>query len=801
MKKFHMNIFLTVGVVMLFLVSSIGSEVAGFIQTARQDSAIKKNNSTNNEVMVSCIAGGIPTKKQISFESCQCLQQLFSALIEANAHNPCGENTRVQKVRFIEMLADLGLIAHDISVEEICSLIEPPWSHDVLSRRWGHLMPPRSLDDENNATLLFCSMAGTGWGFVIPPFLLPRPRLLMQWRGFYPDSSAVSVAEMATGRGVIARGTQVGTAFGFIGVGFAFAFPGAPAQFGFLGYSLLTKLQGADMTWYYANFPPLVMEMSPEDGAVEVPVSLSELQFTLKDYDWDKMTYNVVTSPDIGSGADSNVGNGAYSIPVSGLESGTTYIWTVTVSDGTDTVENSFTFTTEAVAPVVLSPIPANGEKNVPMDITQLQFTLKDPQSDAMDYTVETSPNIGSVHVTGVHDGTYTVPINGMTYGATYRWYLNVTDGVHWTRKIFSFETGYPSQFDPFEFGWQYRKQITVDHTKVASDLTDFPVFISISDSDLQTKAQTDGDDILFMDGIGIPQQLNHEIEQYDGTTGELFAWVNIPSISSTVDTTFYMYYGNSECSSQQHVEDTWNSNFKAVWHLQGNPTQTIQDSTRYENDGTAYGSMSSSDLVYGKIGKCLEFDGVNDYISVPDSSSLKPTDLTLIAWYNPAEETPLPGYFVAKQCHDYWGNSAGQTYSFGINGNNLIHGGFEANTYEQVDSVGSYPVINNIWSHLTLTFNKATQEGICYVNGVLNDVKNPCDSSVLWYSDPWDFTMGGSRFGTGSSHVINRFYNCGLDEIRLLNTPLSEGWISTEFNNQNNPSSFLSIGPEVPGP
>jgi flagellar hook protein FlgE len=354
------------------------------------------------------------------------------------------------------------------------------------------------------------------------------------------------------------------------------------------------------------------------------------------------------------------------------------------------------------------------------------------------------------------------------------------------------------TSFDPLAEGWTYQKQITIDHTKVASDLTDFPIFISIIDSDLQDKAQTDGDDILFMGYNGIQQQLNHEIEQYDGITGELFAWVNIPSISSTVDTVFYMYYGNSECSSQQHVEDTWNSNFKAVWHLQKNPTQTIQDSTRYENDGTASGSMSSSDLVYGKVGKCLEFDGVDDYISVPDSSSLEPTDLTLIAWYQPNEEYPLNGDFIGKQCHDYWGNAAGKTYSFGINDiDNYIRGGFEKSNNQQVDYVGNNPITIDTWSYLALTFDKSTQEGICYVNGVLNGVKNPCDSSVLWYHDPWDFTMGGCRFGTGSSHVINRFYSCGLDEIRVLNTPLSAEWISTEFNNQNDPSSFYTIGTE----
>ena len=458
MKKSQINIILTAGVVTLLLLSGCVSGIVSTFQSTTSDISRQKNIVTNNDGRITCYVGGVLHTRTISYEEGMYLNELFSALVQANANDPCGKGTQMLKVRFIELLANLGLLSHDLSVQDVCSLIEPPWLHSALSLRKSPLISPRLLGDEDNATLLFCSMAGAGWGFLVPPVLLPRPRLVMQWRGFYPDSSAVSVAEMATGRGVIARGTQVGTSFGFIGVGFAFALPGSPAQFGFLGYSLMTKLQAADMSWYYANFPPLVMGMSPEDGAVDVPVSLSELRFTLKDYDFDKMTYNVVTSPDIGSGADANVDNGEYIIPVSGLESGTTYTWAVTVSDGTETVEDSFSFTTETAAPVISNPVPADGERDVPMDIQELRFTLQDFQGDAMDFTVQTQPNIGSAQGTDVHDGTYSVPIGGMIYGATYRWYVNVTDGVHWTRKVFSFETGYPAQFNPFDYGWQYPK-------------------------------------------------------------------------------------------------------------------------------------------------------------------------------------------------------------------------------------------------------------------------------------------------------------------------------------------------------
>src|SRR3990172_1526553 len=60
---------------------------------------------------------------------------------------------------------------------------------------------------------------------------------------------------------------------------------------------------------------------------------------------------------------------------------------------------------------------------------------------------------------------------------------------------------------------WLYRKSLTIDHTKVAGDLADFPALVSLSDTDLGAHAQTDGDDIVFIDREG--KKLSHEIESF----------------------------------------------------------------------------------------------------------------------------------------------------------------------------------------------------------------------------------------------------------------------------------------------
>jgi hypothetical protein len=451
------------------------------------------------------------------------------------------------------------------------------------------------------------------------------------------------------------------------------------------------------------------------------------------------------------------------------------------------------TFTTEAIAPILSNPSPEDGERDVPMDLAQLQFTLKDYQGDAMEYTVQTSPNIGSDHKVGVHDGTYTAPISGMTYGATYRWYVNVTDGTHWTRKLFSFETGYPSQFDPYEFGWHYRKQITINYTQVADNLENFPVLISTIDSDLM-KAQDDGGDILFMTGTGVAKRQYHEIEIFDQTTGSLVAWINVPALSSSQDTIFYMYYGNPTCINQQYPERTWNSHFKAVWHLNNNPMGSIIDSTLKDNDGTTKGDMTSSDLVDGKIGKCLHFDGADDFISFAKSISRDNTG-SVTAWVHTSSN---------EWCLVYADSTKDAVKPYIIFGMRDIGEFYFA---RDVDSGSSnYQGMKDVnmndgnW-HFVVWISLGSGSGNkFYFDGnevTLNwqDEQNP---NGVWFDDQ---TTNGYSIGAFDRPMRQLYWSGLLDEIRIANIPLSAAWVTTEYANQNDPAGFYTIGPEEPGP
>lgn len=203
---------------------------------------------------------------------------------------------------------------------------------------------------------------------------------------------------------------------------------------------MYAKVTAQHMEQWPPNLPPEVDAVYPLDGAVDVPISTTSLQFHMTDNDKDQLNYTVTTSPDCGSGNGFEQSEGTYSVPVN-LQSSTTYTWTVQVDDGEDTTTKTFKFTTEYLAPQIIDPSPIDGASYVPITLSSLNFTLNDHQNDPIDWTVETSPDIGSGSGSHVTNGRYSVPIqtNLLQYESTYTWYVNATDGAYPNHKVFKF--------------------------------------------------------------------------------------------------------------------------------------------------------------------------------------------------------------------------------------------------------------------------------------------------------------------------------------------------------------------------
>jgi hypothetical protein len=215
-----------------------------------------------------------------------------------------------------------------------------------------------------------------------------------------------------------------------------------------------------------------------------------------------------------------------------------------------------------------------------------------------------------------------------------------------------------------YNSSWLYRKKITIDHTKVAADQSNFPVLINLpTDSDLASHAKSNGDDILFTSSDGITK-LAHEIEKYDNTSGQLVADVKVPSVSSTTDTDIYLYYGNSGASNQQNATSVWDSNFVAVQHLNEDPSTSgllpILDSTNNKLDATSSGTLTSGSQVNGQIAGSLQFDGTDDYVVYHPSN---------VVWTKSGSNPMITGQFGSM-----WYNGANDYHAYYSDGTNVLH-------------------------------------------------------------------------------------------------------------------------------
>ena len=732
------------------------------------------------------------------------IKNVFDELEYNIVYEPKGIETQELKNSFISLIDEYGLLPEKKSKDDILSLLNPGWlkSDDNNNLRFRDPYSSaltRPFLGAYFGSSVFCSVSSAGSGLVMPLFMLPRPRAIGFW--FSYDYSITSVANLFTGRGFLAGGVQGGLLFGFMGIGLTYAVPGV-TLYGFIGYSLFVGVTAEFMEFYPPNNSPVILDESPVDGVVDVPLDLGELSFRIEDADGDLMDYQVTTDPDIGSGSGVNKKNGVYKVSISDLNSRTTYKWKVVVFDGKDTVEKTFGFNTVAIEPIVSNPDPMNNSRYVPVSLSHLSITLNDYQGDSMDFTVETSPNIGSSGGNNVGGGTFTCDVSGLDYAIEYKWFVNVTDGVHWTREVFNFQTELKMVFDPFEDGWQYRKQIVIDHNLVFGDLVDFPVLVNTVDLDLRDKAQDDGDDVLFMDGSGVANRLFHEIELFDGSSGELVAWINISSVSSSVNTVFYIYYGNPACCSQQLPEKTWDTNYMLVYHMNDNTETMIKDVTINDNNGIKYGTTYPVES-NGKIGHAQYFNGyVSCYMMSSKNIAHGSNPWTYECWYRADSyghsEDPYPTdpYSMFFSINKGISTNCLQINIAPRNSENRYRCYMDYQAVNGYSYTENLNIFDNQWHHAVVVRDNNASEFKIFIDGF------PDYIVITSISSGYTIQTAPLEIGASHSYYPARMYYEGfLDEIRISNIFRSPQWISTSFNNQNDPTSFLSFGVEESPP
>ena len=292
------------------------------------------------------------------------------------------------------------------------------------------------------------------------------------------------------------------------------------------------------------------------------------------------------------------------------------------------------------------------------------------------------------------------------------------------------------------------------------------------------------GYDIIFVDDDDATL-LNFEQEKYASTTGEIAYWIKT-DISSTTDKVINMYYGNSGASDVSTTTGVWDDNFVMVNHLASDGVATTTypdflDSTKYNNDGSSI-NMNSDDLVDGQVDGSLDFDGVNDYVDAGEAQSLRmTTDLTVFVLCYPRD---VNGYEVAiSKIDSTWITDGEWTIDFGGAGDGILRGYIHNGSIPSEVQVAGTTI--NKWYSLNLVLNPSALN--FYVNGVLQGSA----SSITLRG-----TTSNVRIGARISPEQDNF-NGLIDEVRISNVARTAGWITTEYNNQSDVASFLTIGAE----
>jgi len=334
--------------------------------------------------------------------------------------------------------------------------------------------------------------------------------------------------------------------------------------------------------------------------------------------------------------------------------------------------------------------------------------------------------------------------------------------------------------------GYGYWGSLTIDHTQVgSSDSSNFPVLFT-GDTSLKTvgnggKVQSSsGYDIIVGSVSGSAYNFERVIwSASSGSGGEW--WAEIPTLSHSSNTTFYVFYGNASVTTDQQ-SSPWDSNYAMVQHLPNGSSLTANDSTANANNGTNANATATT----GEIDGGAAFNGSNADIDFGLASSLQITgNITAELWFNATSWPPTGNdYVMFDEGYSFGSNTRGwELRLYNFSSTNYIY--WDTNTGSIHGCSASTTTSTGTWHHLVGTWNGTAWTA--YLDGVQfctsTDSQAPQNNSVHVVA------------GALGSSIGNPFFNFpgSLDELRVSNTNRSVDWITAEYNNQSSPSGFLA--------
>jgi len=195
-----------------------------------------------------------------------------------------------------------------------------------------------------------------------------------------------------------------------------------------------------------------------------------------------------------------------------------------------------------------------------------------------------------------------------------------------------------------------------------------------------------------------------------------------------------------------------------SAWLFDEGGGPKIYDSAN-RNNGTLTNFTATSGWSSGPFGDCLTFDGVDDYIDVPNHSTLGITaQITMSAWVRRLGASA--GQY--KTIISRWGNSNSYVFLYDDTGNQLQ---VRLSGLSTVTVSRSVSIEDSLWHHATVTYDGANIT--LYLDGLQLGAQTASTGSII--NNNLSLRIGRDNTGFGTA-----YWNGQLDAIAIYNRALS---------------------------
>jgi len=204
--------------------------------------------------------------------------------------------------------------------------------------------------------------------------------------------------------------------------------------------------------------------------------------------------------------------------------------------------------------------------------------------------------------------------------------------------------------------------------------------------------------------------------------------------------------------------------------------------------------------LASGKLpGQAMSHNGSTDYGTFPSGSFGSNSDLiTVEMWHKSAETLNDAMIFGGR---DFASNQ--RRFDARVNYSPSVAGSIQSEYYDNdtpdEEAVSGYVnsdvgMQDDVWQHVVITFDNPNDTIEFYIDGVNQTTVYGLQETPANFAD---FTFNFFTGAWNNVGVAGLFNACTLDEFRLSTILRDQTYITTAFNNQDDPSAFWTTGAE----